>query len=108
MRVPRTILGVTRLDKVNNTTIREALNASALLEEIERNKLRGFGHVMRMDENRKPREYLEWKPDGKNPAGRLRRRWMEGVEVAWRKEVHHCRRCKRAGCMRMGKIGQDF
>ena len=79
--VLRTILGATRLDKARNTSISEAFNVTALLDEIERNKLRWFGYVMRLDENIKPRKYLEWKPNDKRPARRPRRRLMERVEV---------------------------
>ena len=53
-----------------------------MLEEIERDNLRWYGHVMRMDEERKPKKYLKWTPRGKRPAGRPRRRWIEGVEKA--------------------------
>ena len=82
MRVLRTIKGVTRKDRIRNTTIRAELQVPPLLEEIERNRLRWYGHVMRMDDNKKPKRYLMWKPEGKRPAGRPRKRWIEGVEVA--------------------------
>ena len=53
-----------------------------LLEEIERNKLRWYGHVMRMNEDKRPKKYLKWRPEGKRPVGRPRKRWIEGVEAA--------------------------
>ena len=82
MRVLRLIKGVTRKDKIRNTSIRADLNATPLLEEIERIKLRWYGHVMRMTEEKKPKKYLLWKPDGKRPVGRPRKRWIEGVQSA--------------------------
>ena len=88
-----------RLHKWRSSTIREVLNVTVFLEEIEINKLRWFGHVMRMDENRKPTKNLERKPDGKRLAGRPRRRWSS-LRWRWRREVRHCRRYKKAGCVR--------
>jgi len=82
MRMLRLIKGVTRRDRIRNVNIREELQIRPLLEEIERNKLRWFGHVKRMDTEKKPRKFLEWRPTGKRPTGRPRRRWIEGVEAA--------------------------
>ena len=82
MRVLRTIRGITRMDRRRNTTIREELQVTPLLEEIERNKLRWYGHVMRMRGDRKPKKYLQWRPAGRRPVGRPRKRWMEGVQEA--------------------------
>ena len=82
MRVLRTIVGVTRRDRIRNATIREKLRDIPLLEEVERMKLRWYGHIMRMDEERKQKMYLQWKPDAKRPVGRPRKRWMEGIKIA--------------------------
>ena len=82
MRVLRTIKGVTRKDRIRNTTIRAELHVPPLLEEIERTRLRWYGYVMRMKEDKKPKRYLMWKPEGKRPVGWPRKRWIEGVEAA--------------------------
>ena len=52
MRVLRLIMRVTRKDRMRNSRIREEL-VTPLLEDIERGKLRWYGHVMRMEEERK-------------------------------------------------------
>lgn len=82
MRVLRLIKNVTRRDKIRNEYIRNELNVLPLLDDIEKNKLRWYGHVMRMEEQRKPKKYLIWKPQGKRPVGRPRKRWLEGVATA--------------------------
>ena len=82
MRVLRTIVGVTRRDRIRNATIREKLGVIQLLEEVERMKLRWYGHIIRMDEERKQKMYLQWKPDAKRPVGPPRKRWMEGIKTA--------------------------
>jgi len=35
-----------------------------------------------MDEEKKPLKYLKWRPAGKRPVGRPRKRWIEGVSKA--------------------------
>ena len=82
MRVLRQFKGVTRGDRIGNVKIREELQVRPLLEEIERNNLRWFGHFKRMDTEKKPRKFLEWLSTGKRPTGRPKRRWIEGVEAA--------------------------
>ena len=59
MRVLRLIMGVTRKDRMRNSRIREELKVTPLLEDIERGKLRWYRHVMRMEEERKQKKYLE-------------------------------------------------
>ena len=56
MQVLRTIKGVTRKDKIRNTTIRTELHVPPLLEEIERDRWRWYGHVMRMGDDKKPKK----------------------------------------------------
>ena len=82
MKVLRTIRGVTRRDRLKNERIRADLSVKPLLREIEENKLRWYGHVKRMDEERLAKRYLEWKPQGKRPVGRPRKRWIDGVGEA--------------------------
>ena len=37
---------------------------------------------MKMEEDKKSKRYLFWKPEGKRPVDRPRQRWIEGVEAA--------------------------
>ena len=55
MRVLRLIKGVTRRDRIRNAQIREELHIVPLLDDIDRKKLRWYGHVKRMSEERKPK-----------------------------------------------------
>ena len=82
MRVLRLIKGVTRRNMIRNTNIRAELGVEPLLQTVERSRLRWYGHVMRMTEDRHAKKYLSWKPTGKRPVGRPRKRWMEGVDKA--------------------------
>ena len=85
MRVLRAIKGPTLKDRIRNTTIRAELHVTPLLEEIERIRLSWYGHLMRMEEERRPKRYLMWKPEGKRALGWPRERRIEGVKVALNK-----------------------
>ena len=84
MKFLRKIAGKTRRDKVRNTKIRESLNTKTLLERIEKNRLRWYGHVQRMKDERIPRLALMAKSGGKRPRGRPRKRWEQQVEEGLR------------------------
>ena len=38
-----------------------------------------------MREGRIPRRCLQWKPEGRRPVGRPRKRWLDGVDEALRR-----------------------
>jgi hypothetical protein len=80
MRMLRLIRGVTRRDRLRNTQIRRDLGVPSMLEDLEKKKLRWYGHVKRMDNNRHARRYLEWVPNGRRPVGRPRKRWTDGIK----------------------------
>ena len=82
MKVLRTIRGVSRRDRLRNDRIRSDLSVKPLLREIEESKLRWYGHTKRMDGERLAKRYLEWRPQGKRPVGRPRKRWIDGVGEA--------------------------
>ena len=55
MRGLRLIKGVTRRDRCMNADIRKELGVGSILEDMERSKLRWYGHVMRMSDDRLPK-----------------------------------------------------
>jgi hypothetical protein len=55
MKLLRRSLGKTRRDRCRNATVREQLKQESLTDGIERRKLRWYGHLVRMAEDRKPR-----------------------------------------------------
>lgn len=80
MKCLRRIAGKTRWDRVRNERIREQLDQEPVLKRLEDRQLSWYGHVSRMPENRKTRQFLEAKPQGKRPVGRPRTTWEEVVE----------------------------
>jgi len=43
--------------------------------------MRWAGHVARMGERRGVYRVLVWKPEGKRPLGRTRRRWEDNIKM---------------------------
>jgi stalled ribosome rescue protein Dom34 len=60
MKFLREILGKTRRDKVKNDDIREQLKVDDIKYDIERNRLKWYGHVMRMADERIPLVPVRW------------------------------------------------
>jgi len=65
------------------TAIRAELQVkSILLQFIEEEQLRWYGHVRRMSTSRTTLRWLEWKPNTVWSRGRPRKRWMDNVKKA--------------------------
>jgi len=68
-----------------------------ITETISLNRLRWFGHVQRMEENRIPQRVLYMNLGTTRLRGRPRNRWQDGVRVdgrtvggeGWREKVHN-------------------
>ena len=80
MRVLRLIFGVTKRDRVRNTTIRAALKVEPIILQIEKCQLRWFGHTQRMQPTRDVKRIMDWVPTGKRRRGRPRTRWKDGIQ----------------------------
>ncbi|KAL1451375.1 hypothetical protein WDU94_005759 [Cyamophila willieti] len=50
-----------------------------LQDRIERSRLRWYGHVKRMDEQRIPKKMFELEIDSVRPVGRPKKRWKNCV-----------------------------
>ena len=85
MNVLRAISGKTRRDRVRNETIRERVGVKPILNKIDVSRLRWWGHVERMPEERVARRRWEWRPEDVRLRGRPRKRWRESVEDTLRR-----------------------
>ncbi|WP_435316529.1 reverse transcriptase domain-containing protein, partial [Klebsiella pneumoniae] len=83
MRCLRDMMGVTRMDRVRNDVIRQRTGVETqLATRVDRNVLRWFGHVERMDNDTLLKRVLNAKVDGRWARGRPRLGWMDGVKNA--------------------------
>jgi hypothetical protein len=64
-----------------NYELSELVKNADIVRFIKSRRMAWLDHVMRMDEKRKPKRILEWKPIGRRLRGRSRKRWIEDIEV---------------------------
>ena len=74
---------VTLRDRVRNDEIRERMGIGlSIIDTIESKRLRWYGHLRRMGDDRWPRRIFEWNPIQRRKRGRPRTRWKDGVEAS--------------------------
>ena len=85
MKCLRSLVGVSRMDRVRNEEVRRRAGIERELasrSRADQRVLRWFGHVERMDEYRMARMVLVAEVSGGRVRGRQRLGWMDGVKVA--------------------------
>jgi hypothetical protein len=50
-----------------------------IVRYIKAQRLRWFGHIQRMEDDRMVKILTNWKTFGKRPAGRSKNRWIDGI-----------------------------
>jgi hypothetical protein len=91
MKFLRRVKGKTRLDQIRNAGIREELEQKPLRNQIGEKQLKWFGHVSRMDPNRKPKQLLEVKPIGRKRRGKPWHTWRDGIIKMGQEEGKSCK-----------------
>jgi hypothetical protein len=72
MRYYRKIVGKTKRDRVRSERIREQVGQETVRRVLEEKQLRLFGHVYRIERERKPKQFMEAKGEGRKQRGRQR------------------------------------
>ena len=67
--------------KLHNEELNDLYSSPNILRVIKSRRMRWAGHVARMEEGRGVHKVLVWKPEGKRPLGRPRRRWEYNIEM---------------------------
>ena len=66
--------------RISNEEVLERARINPVARFISANRLRWFGHVLRMPDTRLPRYLLDWTPaHGKRSRGRPRKTWLKCV-----------------------------
>ena len=74
---------MSRLDRLRNEEVRERTGVrEELADGVDKNVLRWFGHVERMDDERLLKKVVNARVDGRGARGRPSFGWMDGVKKA--------------------------
>jgi hypothetical protein len=81
---------------------------TTIVEDIRTSQLRWYGHVVRMERERLPKQVLLWIPQGRRRKEKLRRSWTEGVREEMRERGVNEGQCKdrRQWKMDMGRCSR--
>ena len=83
MKCLRYMNGVSRMDRIRNEEVRARMGVRReMVERVDMNVLRWFGHVERMDDERLPKKVRNSRINGRNARGRPMYGWMDGVKRA--------------------------
>jgi hypothetical protein len=93
-RVLRRIFGLKRDEvtggwrKLHNEELRDLYSSPSIIRILKSRRMRWAGHVARIGEKRNAYRLLVRKPEGKQPLGRPRSRWVDNIrmdlgEVGW-------------------------
>ena len=67
--------------KLHNEELNDMYTLPNALRVVKSIRMRWSGHVARMGEDRVVHRVLVWKPEGKRPLGRPRRRWEDDIKM---------------------------
>jgi len=77
MKFLRHLLGITKLDKEKYQCIREKTGAQNIVKKIKQYQKKWLQHVQRTDRNRRPRQALKYRPEGRRNIRRPKKRWRD-------------------------------
>jgi len=74
-----------RMERIKNEHIKEIMGVRGkpdIIDIIGQKRLKWYGHVKRMPEERILKLIMDWIPREKRKRGRPRKTWLEGVQAA--------------------------
>jgi hypothetical protein len=76
MRFLRSVKGYTRLDKIRSEVIRNELEISGIQDVRSNHKQNWVNLLERLDNTRRPKHALDYKPRGRSDRGHPWKRWQ--------------------------------
>jgi hypothetical protein len=67
--------------KLHYEELHNLYSSPSIIRIIKSRRMRWAGHVAQMGEKRNVYRLLVGKPEGKNPLGRLRHRWIDNIKM---------------------------
>ena len=81
MKFLRHLLGMTKLNRERNQSVREKFGVQNIVSEIKQYQRDWLHHVERMDTDRILKQALQYRPKGKRSIGRPRNRWKDQLHL---------------------------
>jgi hypothetical protein len=78
-------MGKTSRERIRNSQIRGILNQEPVTKMVDKRELRWFGHLIKMDSNKKPRQVWDARFEGTWGRGRPKIEWEELVRKLTKK-----------------------
>ena len=76
----RKILKIRWYDMVSEEELRRRTEQQSVTEKLRISRWRWFGHVLRMQDNRLPKQALQWRPAGSRRVGRPKDTWQRTIQ----------------------------
>jgi hypothetical protein len=81
MKLLRPLLGITKLDKERDQSIRKNTVAQNIVKEITQYQQKWLQHVQRVGTDRLPQQALRYRPEGRRNLGRPKKRWTDQIHL---------------------------
>lgn len=85
MKYLRRVKGISKRDRIRNDVVRQELGVESILEVVERNQLKWFGHVIRMRDERQVKNIWKAKAAKKKKRGRPTKTWNDQITAILKK-----------------------
>jgi hypothetical protein len=72
--------------KLHNDELHRLYSSPNIVRVIKSRRMRWVGHMARTEEGRGVYRVLVWRPEGKRPLGRPRRRWEDNIKMDLREK----------------------
>jgi len=69
------------MERLHNEELNDFYSSPNIVRVIKSRRMRWAGYVARMGEKRGVYRVLVWKPEGRRPLGRPRRRWVNNIRM---------------------------
>lgn len=76
----RKIMKIRWFDMVSEQELRRRTGQQTITEKLRINRWRWYGHVLRMPEQRTPKQALHWRPVGRRRVGRPKDTWQRTIQ----------------------------
>ena len=76
----RKIMKIRWFDMVSKEELRRRTGQQTIVEKLRVNRWRWYGHVLRMPEQRIPKQALRWRPEGRRRVSRPKDTWQRTIQ----------------------------